>query len=117
MSQNKGSNNLTSIVEYEVPLSMFENDNKVSYREYQNDLRPPIELLRLNSNQENEDCECENESEFMADMPTNESYTLSDDQENKEDDHAIKFLTETGMLRKFDARSILISILGQTPAI
>lgn len=104
MSQNKGSNSLAPIVEYEVPLNMFENDDKVSYREYQNDLRPPIELLRLNSNQENEDCECECESEFMADMPTNESYTISDDQEHRDDDKAIKFLTETGILRKFDAR-------------
>jgi hypothetical protein len=38
----------------------------------------------------------------MADMPTNESYTLSDEQEQREDDNAIKFLTETGMLARFD---------------
>lgn len=40
----------------------------------------------------------------MADMPTNESYTISDDQDYREDDNAIKFLTETGMLKKFDGR-------------
>lgn len=80
---------------------MFENDDKVSYRDFQRELRPPIELLNLNNNQV-EDCECECESEFMADMPTNESYTLSDNLEQKEDDNAIKFLTETGMLRRFD---------------
>jgi hypothetical protein len=38
----------------------------------------------------------------MADMPTNESYTLSDEEEIREDDNAIKFLTETGMLTRLD---------------
>jgi hypothetical protein len=38
----------------------------------------------------------------MADMPTNESYTLSDEQEIRDDDNAIKFLTETGMLMRLD---------------
>lgn len=101
MSQNQIRTGITPIQEPEVPLSMFGNDEKISLREYRNELRPPIELLNLNNDQV-EDCECENESEFMADMPTNESYTLSDNQEQKEDDNAIKFLTETGMLRKFD---------------
>lgn len=102
MSQNQTRNGVSLPVEVEIPLSMFSNDEKISYVEYQRDIRPPIERLQENNNEQNEDCECECESEFMADMPTNESYTLSDDLEQKEDDNAIKFLTETGMLARFD---------------
>jgi hypothetical protein len=99
MSQKQAS---TTALEQEVPLAMFSSSDKISYLEYQRDIRPPIERLREANNQQNEDCECECESEFMADMPTNESYTLSDEHEQHEDDNAIKFLTETGMLARFD---------------
>lgn len=104
MSQNQTRNGLLPRAEEEVPLTMFSNDEKYSYIEYQREIRPPIELLLLNTNAQNEDCDCECQSEFMADMPTNESYTISDEEEQREADNAIKFLTETGMLTKIDER-------------
>ena len=103
MSQNQTSNVDTTKVEEEVPLNMFSHDEKISYADYEREIRPPIVDLLLNQNNQNEDCEREeDESEFMADMPTNESYTISDDGEQKASDNAIKFLTETGMLTKVE---------------
>lgn len=100
MSQNQIRRNAE---EQEIPLSMFENEEKVSYLEYQSDVRPVSIEIPESNNQDNEDCEWECDSEFMADMPTNESYSNSEGNENN-DDQAIKFLTETGMLTKLDTR-------------
>ena len=102
MSQNQTSNIDTPSVEEEIPLNMFSHDEKINFDEYEREIRPPIVDLLLNQNNQNEDCECDDESEFMADMPTNESYTISDDGEQKASDNAIKFLTETGMLTKVE---------------
>lgn len=114
MSQNKTSISASPIFplkirtdyegteEEEVPLFMFANEEKISYAEYHREPRPPIYDLLLNENNQNEDWEWENESGFMADMPTKESYTVSDDWEENEQDNAIKFLTETGMLTKVE---------------
>lgn len=38
----------------------------------------------------------------MADMPTNDSYSMSDDEEGRENDNAEKYLREIGMLVKAD---------------
>lgn len=59
MSQIPPRNGAIPFVEREVPLGMFESDDKISYTEYFRDVRPPIELLRLSNNQQNEDCECD----------------------------------------------------------
>lgn len=101
MSQKQ---NRIDVLEPEIPLSMFENDNKVSYSQYQNEIRSEIAGNANTNDEQNENCDCENGSEFMADMPTNESYSISEENERGNDDQAIKFLTETGMLTKLDGR-------------
>ena len=100
MSQNQ---NRTANTEAEIPLSMFENDDKMSYDEYQSQIRPALVEVAEQQPAQNEDCDCESGSEFLEDMPTNETYSISEGNEGN-DDQAIKFLTETGMLTKLDGR-------------
>lgn len=87
--------------EEEWPLIMLIDDEKVSYQDYLRELQTPA----LNVNQNNrqiEDWDCECESEFMADMPTNESFTIEDEMEEREYDNAENFLQEMGLLYKID---------------
>lgn len=72
-------------------LIMFFHDEKISYN---NDA--------CENSKQVEDCECECASGFMADMPTNESYTIIDDDEERDDENAEKFLREMGLLQKIN---------------
>jgi hypothetical protein len=54
MSQNQAG---TISQEHEVPLAMFSHDDKISYWEYQREVRPPIELLIRQNNDQIEDCD------------------------------------------------------------
>lgn len=89
--------------EQERPLLMFYDDDKFTFTEYRREIDAQIRLVvNPAAEQQAEDCECDCESEFMADMPTNESYTISDNIDEKEDDNAEKFLTEMGLLNKIE---------------
>ena len=93
---------------------MFIDDDKISYGDYIFEVSPSFDSLDGHNNQgledmsliksnneQVEDWEWEWNSEFMADMPTNDSYSISDD-EDRENDNAEKYLREIGMLIKAD---------------
>jgi hypothetical protein len=94
-------NESIEIFEQEKPLLMFMDDEKLSYNEYRREIETPDEVPDP-SNSQVEDCECECESEFMANMPTNESYSVSEEGEERENAVAEKFLIEMGILHKVD---------------
>lgn len=108
-------NDSFDIFDPEKPLNMFIDDEKLSYNEYrreitlrdtvldgdQGQIDSPFDFL-IPTNQQVEDCECECESELMANMPTNESFTVTEEGEEREDANAEKFLIELGLLQKVD---------------
>lgn len=105
MTIYKVSRDDTYLYETERPFKMFVDDDKISYKDYIFEASPSFDSLENNnnvSNQQVEECECEWNSEFMADMPTNDSYSISDDEEGRENYNAEKYLIEIGMLVKAD---------------
>lgn len=81
----------------EIPTVMLIDDEKVSYQDYLRELIAPAHQTNRN-NQQIEDCEWDWESEFMAKMQTNESFTVSDEGEERDNDDPEKFLLEMGLL-------------------